>query len=77
MNETNDLDLYIPNMIESINFNTLESQHFLVEYGMSFLIYTNYLLLNPYNRDIGSNFKYDNQSRVISKEVILFDLDMD
>ena len=76
MNETNDLDLYIPNMIENINFNTLESQHFLVEYGMSFLIYTNYLLLNPYNKDIGINFKYDNQSRVISKEIQLSDLSM-
>ena len=69
--------VYNANTTEHINFNTLESQQLLAEYGETFLTYTNYLLLNPYNRDIGSNFKYDNQSRVISKEVILFDLDMD
>ena len=76
MNETDDLYLYIPNMLEHRNFNTLESKHLLVEYGMSFLIYTKYLLLSPYNRDIGINFKYDNQSRVISKEIKLSDLEL-
>ena len=71
------LEMYIPNMIEVIEFNTLESQHLLVEYGISFLTYTNYLLLSPYNRDIGTNFKYDNQSRVISKEIELSDINLD
>ena len=69
--------MYIPNMIEVIEFNTLESQHLLVEYGISFLTYTNYLLLSPYNRDIGTNFKYDNQSRVMSKEIELSDMNLD
>ena len=71
------LEMYIPNMIEVIEFNTLESQHLLVEYGISFLTYTNYLLLSPYNRDIGTNFKYDNQSRVMSKEIELSDINLD
>ena len=71
------LEMYIPNMIEVIEFNTLESQNFLVEYGISFLTYTNYLLLSPYNRDIGINFKYDNQSRVMSKEIELSDINLD
>ena len=71
------LEMYIPNMIEVIEFNTLESQHLLVEYGISFLTYTNYLLLSPYNRDIGTNFKYDNQSRVMSKEIELSDMNLD
>ncbi len=71
-----DLEMYAPNIIEVIEFNTLESKQLLVEYGVSFLTYTKYLLLNPYNRDIGINFKYDNQSRVISKEIQLSDLSM-
>ena len=66
--------IYNPIMIEHIGFNTLESQQLLSEYGKSFLIYTNYLLLNPYNRDIGINFKYDNQSRVTSKEILYSDI---
>ena len=77
-NETiDDLEIYVPNMIEHSDFNTLESQKLLVKYGEFFLRYTNYLVLNPYNRDIGINFKYDNQSRVVSKEIQLSDLDMD
>lgn len=66
--------IYNPIMIEHIGFNTLESQQLLSEYGKSFLIYTNYLLLNPDNRDIGINFKYDNQSRLISKEILYNDI---
>ena len=77
-NETiDDLEIYVPNMIEHRDFNTLESQQFLVKYGEFFLRYANYLVLNPDNKDIGINFKYDNQSRVISKEIQLSDLDMD
>ena len=66
--------IYNPIMIEHIGFNTLESQQLLSEYGKSFLIYTNYLLLNPDNRDIGINFKYDSESRVISKEILYSDI---
>ena len=76
INRTNYLEIYTPNMLEHRNFNTLESQQLLSKYGYFFLIYTDYIILNPDNIDVGDNFKYDNQSRVISKEILLTDLSM-